>query len=133
VTLAGQLGLTQVTLQRTGASVPGALYRAEVDASSPLATDIGSTIYLFNANDRLLRAPHGTDVVVAYPPYNSPEWFRSGFALRDRRFARSPVVTDETYGAGRVISMSNEPDFRGYTDGTERLLWNAIVQPDPGS
>jgi hypothetical protein len=30
-----------------------------------------------------------------------------------------------------VFSFANEPDFRGYTDGTERILWNAIVQPFP--
>ena len=130
VDLANHLGLTQVTLRRTGASVPGTLYRADVKASSPLATDIGSTIYLFNANDMLMTAPHGANVVVSYPPYNSADWFRSGFALRDRRYARTPVVVDDAYGRGHVISMSNEPDFRGYTDGTERLLWNAIVQPD---
>jgi len=41
------------------------------------------------------------------------------------------VVTDEPSGNGRVISWATDPMYRGYTEGTKRLLWNAIVQPDP--
>ena len=40
-------------------------------------------------------------------------------------------MTDEPYGGGRVISSGLDPFYRGYTEGTKRLIWNAIVQPDP--
>jgi len=44
--------------------------------------------------------------------------------------AGSAFLADETLGAGRVISFSIDPNFRAWTLGTQRLLWNAIVGPD---
>jgi hypothetical protein len=37
----------------------------------------------------------------------------------------------EQCGDGRVISSGPDPFYRGYTEGAKRLIWNAVVQPDP--
>ncbi len=47
--------------------------------------------------------------------------------------AGTSVLADEAVGNGRVISFSIDPNFRGWTQGTHRLLWNAIVGPDPSA
>src|SRR4051794_26479207 len=64
-------------------------------------------------------------------PYTGDDGSRWGSAAGARRYSNTAVMVDERVGAGHVFSFSNEPDFRGYTDGTERILWNAIVQPFP--
>ena len=45
--------------------------------------------------------------------------------------AGSAAVADEAVGAGRVVSFSIDPNFRAWSQGTQRLLWNAIVGPNP--
>ena len=32
-----------------------------------------------------------------------------------------------------MISFSIDPNFRGWTEGTWRLLWNALLGPDPAT
>jgi hypothetical protein len=133
IRLANRLQLATVTIQSSAANVPGTLYRVQVDPSSPLSANVGSTAYVFNIGDKIMTAPKDVPVAVRYPAYTSDDWFRSGYAAGDRRYSNTAVVVDERVGAGHVFSFSNEPDFRGYTDGTERILWNAIVQPFPAT
>jgi hypothetical protein len=45
--------------------------------------------------------------------------------------AGTAAVADEAVGTGRVVSFSFDPNFRAWTQGTQRLLWNAIVGLDP--
>ena len=45
--------------------------------------------------------------------------------------AGTSAVADEAVGEGRVVSFSIDPNFRAWTQGTQRLLWNAIVGSDP--
>ena len=38
---------------------------------------------------------------------------------------------DEPYADGRVVAFAGEPNFRAFTDGTQKILWNAIYGADP--
>jgi hypothetical protein len=38
---------------------------------------------------------------------------------------------DETYGDGRVVLFPYNLNFRLLTQGTQRVLWNAVLGPDP--
>ena len=42
-------------------------------------------------------------------------------------------MTDEAVGSGRVVAFSVDPNFRAWTQGTQRVLWNALVGPAPAS
>ena len=41
-------------------------------------------------------------------------------------------MVDEAVGAGQDVSFHVDPNFRAWTEGTQRILWNAIVGADSG-
>ena len=44
-----------------------------------------------------------------------------------QRFANGVYLTNESKGRGQVIMFAAQPNFRGATQGTARLLLNALV------
>ena len=42
-------------------------------------------------------------------------------------------MVDEPVGKGRSIVFATEPNFRGFTDGTQTLLFNALFGDDPAA
>jgi hypothetical protein len=81
--------------------------------------------------DNVMRAPDPSRVAVSYPPADSPDWFTSGFQRGAEELGGSAAVVDEVVGAGRAVIFAGEPNFRAFTDGTAKLVFNAIVGPDP--
>ena len=43
------------------------------------------------------------------------------------------AVTDERYSAGRVVLFASDPNFRAFTDGTQKILRNAVLGADPAT
>jgi len=44
-----------------------------------------------------------------------------------QRLGNSAYATVERRGNGQVICFASDPFFRGYTEGTGRLFFNAVV------
>jgi hypothetical protein len=42
-------------------------------------------------------------------------------------------VSDERYAAGRVVLFASDPNFRAFTDGTRKILRNAVLGADPAT
>jgi hypothetical protein len=40
-------------------------------------------------------------------------------------------MTDEPTGQGRVVLFASEPNFRAYTTGIQKVLWNALFGANP--
>jgi hypothetical protein len=78
-----------------------------------------------------MRASDPAQVAVAFPPAGSPDFFVSGFAAGAEELGGTAAVVDEPVGEGRAVLFSFEPNFRAFTDGTQRLLRNAVLGPDP--
>jgi hypothetical protein len=78
-----------------------------------------------------MRASDPAQVAVAYPPAASPDFFVSGFADGEQELGGTAAVIDEPVGDGRAVLFSFEPNFRAFTDGTQRLLRNAVLGPAP--
>jgi hypothetical protein len=127
--LAAQLGLTTATLTAPTSDVPGSLLRVKVDESSPLAANVGPYAWSFYEYDNVMRAADPADVVVSYPAADSPEWFTSGYQSGAAELGGTASVVDEVAGTGRVVVFAGEPNFRAFTDGTAKVLFNAIVGP----
>ncbi|HEY8480121.1 MAG TPA: M14 family zinc carboxypeptidase [Spirillospora sp.] len=127
--LAARLGLTTATLSEPTSDIPGTLIRAKVDERSPLAEDVGETVWNFTSYDMVMKASSG--VAVAYPEAGSPDWAVSGFERGASELGGTAAVVDQPVGEGRSVLFAAEPNFRAFTDGTAKLLRNAILGPDP--
>ncbi|RMH63739.1 MAG: hypothetical protein D6685_07510 [Bacteroidetes bacterium] len=114
-------------------TVPGAVYRARLDTLGWLASgyddpDLPVLVY----SDRLYRAPEGppssSKRVAARLAGEAPTRL-AGFAWpeADERLPGSVFVYEQRIGQGRVIAFAEDPNFRGYWRGADRLFLNAVL------
>ena len=90
----------------------------------------------YGLGDRLPVLVSGASVFMAKTPGSTPARLESEHALRlggliwpeaRSRLADSAYATVERMGAGQVILFAGEPFFRGYLEGSGRLLSNAVL------
>ncbi|MCW2991865.1 MAG: carboxypeptidase, partial [Solirubrobacterales bacterium] len=131
ITLAQAAGVSAVTIPPSPASlqIPGVVIRVALDPSDPVAAGEEAEGFVFNDSDPLLAA-NGATVIARYPGH--ARFFTSGHADGTASLEGRPAATDEAVGAGRVVLFSFDPTFRGYVEGTERLVGNALLAPRPG-
>ncbi|MFC6084417.1 M14 family zinc carboxypeptidase [Sphaerisporangium aureirubrum] len=123
--LASLAGISTATFTSPTSDVPGSLIRVNV-AKGPLSAGVGSTAWQFYAYDALMRASDPAQVVASYPAAGSADWFVSGFQLGAEELGGTAAALDEPLGGGHVVLFAAEPNFRAFTDGTSRILTNAI-------
>jgi hypothetical protein len=129
--LAGRTRLTTDLFADPHSAIAGALLRVNVDDGSPLADGVGDEAYTFSDYDPVMTATNPSYVVANYPAAGTQDFFVSGFADGEEELGGTAAVTDEPAGLGRVVLLSAEPNFRAYTLGTQKLLWNALFGDDP--
>ena len=131
--LAVRLGLSTATLSTPTSDVPGSLFRVLVAGGSPLANGVGDTAYSFYAYDRVMHEADPAHVPVRFPAAGSDDWFVSGFASGAEELAGTAAVVDEPAGAGRLVLFAADPNFRAFTDGTQKILRNAMLGANPAA
>jgi hypothetical protein len=131
--LASATGLSTATYEDggdAGVSTAGSLFRARVDAGSPLAQGVGPFAYPLDDARYLMRA---ANAVMRYPEAGSEDFFVSGHADGAEAMAGTAAAVDERFGSGRVVAFNFDPNFRAFTDGTQRMLRNAMFGPAPAA
>jgi hypothetical protein len=128
--LATRYGISTAQLQQPNTVIPGSLIRVELDQSSPLADGVGDFAWVMYDGDRILN-PVGGTAPVTYPAFGSPDFAVSGLPTGADRLGGTAAVVDEPMGSGRTIVFSVDPNFRAWTEGTQQILWNAILGPNP--
>lgn len=113
-------------------NMPGTLVRVTMDPASPLAAGVGNLDWVMYQDDRTMQPGLGWSAG-AFPASTTTAFATSGLAIGVGTLAGTSVLADEAVGGGRVISFSTDPNFRGWTQGMQRVLWNAIVGPDPAA
>jgi hypothetical protein len=91
-------------------------------AGDPLTTGLGDHLFVTNAGDPVLAG-------------GEPGWSAAATVRRSSRPATSgrarldgtAAVLDQLLGAGHVALFSFDPAFRADSDGSERLLANALL------
>ena len=131
--LAATLGLTTATVAAPTSDIPGSLIRVRVDETSPLGDGVGAFDYVMYEYDVVLRGSATATPAVTFPEVGSEDFFISGFADGEEELAGTAAVTDEPVGDGRVVAFASDPNYRAFTDGSAKLLFNAIVGSDPAA
>jgi len=129
--LAARLALTTARLSNPTSDVPGSLLRVRVDPSSPLSEGVGDDAWMFYEYDPVIQVTDPASAPVTYPAPRSRDWFVSGFARGEGELGRTASVVDEPYADGRVVLFAGDPNFRGFTEGTQQVLWNAVLGDAP--
>jgi len=114
-----------------GLVVPGTLFRVAVDEGSPVGRHAGPFAWAMHLGEYVMRQPDAAKAPVVYPPAGSEDFARSGFAEGEEALAGTAAVSDEAVGEGRAVVFGFDPNFRAFTDGTQVLLRNALLGPDP--
>ena len=120
--LADRLDLTTARFRDPPFDVEGTLIRVHVDPSSPLSRGVGPSVWVMYSGDDLVRV-RASAAPLRYP---SRGLETSGLSLHTQRLAGQPAAVDEGLGRGRVVLFPFDLNFRGMSQGTQRLLWNAI-------
>jgi len=106
--------------------VSGAIVAAEADRTHPLGFGVDSSMVPLCRTSTLLmrppRDPYATPLVYAAQPLLSG-YLPRGFGAQLRN---SPAVVVSTVKSGRIIHLADDPVFRGFWHGSERLLVNAV-------
>lgn len=107
-------------------SIPGAIFKTEVDSSHPLCYGLDSYYTLKNSGRRVSLAEGNS-----YNPIYIPEDYTSygfiGSELQDS-FNDSAVFSVEQKGRGQVIYMVDNPLFRSFWKSGELIFANALFQ-----
>jgi len=113
-------------------SAPGAIFRAELDHSFWLrAGYTGAEIPMLVNSSRLYLPPDGPPnssrrVVARYAAQNS---LISGHAWDETkaRIGGTVAVYEQIVGLGRVIAFAEDPNFRAFHRGMNRMFLNAVI------
>lgn len=113
-------------------TVPGAFIRAEFDRNDWLASGYGDSLPVLATSNRVWLAPEGPPSrdkrVVAH--YADAEALHIAGHLWPENRERLPgavFLYEERVGRGRVIRFAEDPNFRGYWRGADRLFLNAVL------
>lgn len=107
--------------------IDGAIFSTEVDRTHPIAFGIESDeLPVFRGHTMFLdpsKNPYSTPLI-----YKGVKPLISGYASDANLglISGSAAVLVQSEGAGRVIVMADNPVFRGYWRGTQRLLENGV-------
>lgn len=118
--LAVSLGLSSATLAEPTSDVPGSLFEVRLDRRSPLTAGLGSETWAYYEYDDVMRSDHA---ILTFPRGG----FVSGFADGEQELVGTAGAADEARGTGRVTVFSFEPNFRGFTDGTARIVSSVLA------
>jgi hypothetical protein len=105
----------------------GVFVRADLDAEHWLCFGLDKTLPVLVS---------GSNVFMSMQPVRTPARLAEGKALRlsgllwpeaRERLENSAYATVERLGRGQIILFAADPMFRGYTEGSGRMLLNAVI------
>ena len=106
--------------------INGAIFKADIDITHPIAYGLTSRTLYINKNGPTLLLPSANKYATV-AQYNSKP-FINGYSsrLNISRVANSAAIIATASGRGEVVLFADDPTYRGYWLGTARIFLNAI-------
>ncbi len=113
-------------------TVPGAFVRATLNPNSWLASGYGDSLPVLATSNRLWLAPEGAPnrnkrIVARYADGDALHVAGHLWPENRERLPGAVFLYEERVGRGRVIRFAEDPNFRGYWRGADRLFLNAVL------
>ena len=103
---------------------PGSLLRVRIDTKHPIGHGLNPEMAIFFKSGPVFEAGRGSgNVVATYPEFNP---LMSGWLEGEKRIRQKAALLEVVLGDGRVILFGFKPQHRGQSQGTFKLLFNAI-------
>ncbi|MDN5763352.1 MAG: hypothetical protein L0H41_13690 [Microlunatus sp.] len=125
--LATSIGLSTAVLENPTGQAPGTLFRAQIKPNSAFTTGVGQTAWVLYDQNSVMRSPNPANVIASYPAVDSPDWYVSGFQKGAEELGTTAAEISEPVGTGQVTVFSIDPNYRAQTNGTAKLLYNAMM------
>ncbi len=110
-------------------ATPGAILAVDVDTEHFVGFGLPPTVHVVS-NDRDIYAPIKLDRGRNVGVFAARETLlQSGFAWDEKldQLARKPFVVHQPHGDGHVVAFAEDPNFRGFSEGTDLLWINAVL------
>ncbi|MFK7821799.1 MAG: M14 family metallopeptidase [Planctomycetaceae bacterium] len=107
--------------------ISGAIFEGKIDLTHPLSYGMTDSRLPLFRNNRVVMEP--TENPYSNPVILTDTPLMSGYCSDDnvKLLAKSASVIVRRKGSGRVILMAEDPNFRGFWYGTNKLFLNAIL------
>ena len=108
--------------------IPGAIGRAMLNSKHFLTFGYGSDqipVFLYSSN--VFQMPAGEKAVAWYPAADQLKMSGLIWDISRERLAEKAYLTEESVGKGHVILFAEDPTFRAYWEGLDRLFFNGVV------
>jgi hypothetical protein len=106
--------------------INGGVFTADIDPSNPIAFGLGNRKIFFTKNSQTILLPsknkYGT--VARY----DADSYVGGYVSKKNiaKINNTAAILISQEGVGKVVSFADDPTYRSYWHGTDRLLLNAI-------
>ncbi len=106
--------------------INGGLFTADIDISNPIAFGLTDRKVVFTKNSQTILLPSRNKYATV--SRYSPTPYISGYvaAANIKRIANTAAILVDQEGGGKIISFADDPTYRSYWQGTDRLFLNAI-------
>jgi hypothetical protein len=120
-------------LEERGLDVPGSLLRAKILADHPLTWGMPSEVGVFSVGRPVFatsipRADADRRVIATYP---EGDILLSGYIEGEEQLAGKPAMVWLRSGRGQLVLFGFNPHFRASMGATYKLLFNALLLPEP--
>ena len=103
---------------------PGSLLRVRIDTKHPIGHGLDAEMAIFFKFRPVFEAGRGgAKAIATYPEFNP---LMSGWLEGEKRIRKKAALLEVPLGDGRVILFGFKPQHRGQSQGTFKLLFNAI-------
>lgn len=119
---------SEVRRERISEAITGAIFKAQVDPTHPLAFGYGETYHTLKLGSSAHRLPGGGTVVSLGRAPRPVAGFAGTKALKN--LPDSMVLGMESVGEGEVIYMADNPLFRGFWENGKLFFANALFMVD---